>query len=226
MPDPGHGNVLGSEKSPYLLQHAGNPVHWLPWGSAAFEEARDRNVPILLSIGYATCHWCHVMAHESFEDQEIADFLNDHYVCIKVDREERPDVDSIYMDVCQSMTGRGGWPLTVIMDADQRPFFAGTYFPPRSRSNQIGFLDLAQRIAHAWDVDREKIDRSCQQIEKALVEGASASSPTTSSRSLPTITSAPMTMCTAASPHNQSSLHRITCYCCFASLIGRGTVPW
>jgi uncharacterized protein len=175
MPDPGHGNVLGSEKSPYLLQHAGNPVHWLPWGSAAFEEARDRNVPILLSIGYATCHWCHVMAHESFEDQEIADFLNDHYVCIKVDREERPDVDSIYMDVCQSMTGRGGWPLTVIMDADQRPFFAGTYFPPRSRSNQIGFLDLAQRIAHAWDVDREKIDRSCQQIEKALVEGASAS---------------------------------------------------
>ena len=126
-------NQLMDGKSPYLLQHANNPVNWYPWGDEAFTKAAKEDKPIFLSIGYSTCHWCHVMAHESFEDTEIAAQLNKEFVCIKVDREERPDIDAVYMTVCQAMTGSGGWPLTIIMTPQQQPFFAGTYFPKRSR---------------------------------------------------------------------------------------------
>jgi uncharacterized protein len=122
-------NRLANEKSPYLLQHADNPVDWYPWGEEAFEKARKENKPILLSIGYSTCHWCHVMEHESFEDNEVAALMNDTFVCIKVDREERPDIDNIYMTVCQMLTGSGGWPLTIFLTPDKKPFFAGTYIP-------------------------------------------------------------------------------------------------
>jgi len=175
MSDDRSTNLLVHEKSPYLLQHADNPVHWRPWSDAAFAEAREQDKPVLISIGYATCHWCHVMAHESFEDAEIASVLNEKFICIKVDREERPDVDGIYMDVCQAMTGHGGWPLTIFADSERRPFFAGTYFPPRARANRIGFLELAQRVHHAWTTDREQVVTSATEIVKTLQEGASTS---------------------------------------------------
>jgi uncharacterized protein YyaL (SSP411 family) len=171
-----HGNKLAAEQSPYLLQHANNPVDWLPWGDEAFERARRLDRPIFLSIGYATCHWCHVMAHESFEHPKVAAVLNQHFVPVKVDREERPDIDAIYMDVCQAMTGRGGWPLTVLTDADRRPFFAGTYFPRESRQGRIGLLDLLDRIRHAWENDRERIAEQCSSIAEVLRSQAEASS--------------------------------------------------
>ena len=125
-------NHLSSEKSPYLLQHKDNPVDWYPWGEEALNRAREENKPIFLSVGYSTCHWCHVMAHESFEDAQVAEILNRNYIPIKVDREERPDIDAVYMNVCQAMTGSGGWPLTVILSPDQLPIYAGTYFPKYS----------------------------------------------------------------------------------------------
>ena len=124
-----HQNRLSQEKSPYLLQHANNPIDWYPWGEEAFNKAEKEDKPIFLSIGYSTCHWCHVMAHESFEDEGVARYMNDHYVAIKVDREERPDIDSVYMKICQMMTGQGGWPLTIVMTPEKRPFFAGDLFP-------------------------------------------------------------------------------------------------
>ena len=130
---PPNRNRLRSEKSPYLLQHAGNPVDWYPWGEEAFDRAEREDKPVFLSVGYSTCHWCHVMAHESFEDETAAALLNEAFVCVKVDREERPDIDGIYMRVCQMMTGSGGWPLTIIMTPDRRPFFAATYIPKESR---------------------------------------------------------------------------------------------
>ena len=138
-------NRLVSATSPYLLQHAYNPVDWWEWSPEAFAEARRRNVPILLSVGYAACHWCHVMAHESFEDQTTADYLNEHYVSIKVDREERPDVDAIYMQATTAMTGHGGWPMTCVLDHDGNPFFAGTYFPDQPRHGQPAFTPGARR---------------------------------------------------------------------------------
>jgi uncharacterized protein YyaL (SSP411 family) len=128
-------NRLINEKSPYLLQHAHNPVDWYPWGEEAFEKAKSEDKPIFLSIGYSTCHWCHVMERESFEDEEVAEALNRGFVSIKVDREERPDIDSIYMTVCQALTGHGGWPMTIFMTPDKKPFFAGTYFPSESASS-------------------------------------------------------------------------------------------
>ena len=143
-------NRLAQEASPYLLQHADNPVDWRPWGEEAFARAREEDKPIFLSIGYATCHWCHVMAHESFEDEGVAAALNRDFVSIKVDREERPDVDGIYMSVCQALTGSGGWPLTIFMDAEGRPFFAGTYFPPTGMYGRPGFLQLIGEIARLW----------------------------------------------------------------------------
>ncbi len=124
-----HQNRLSQEKSPYLLQHAKNPIDWYPWGEEAFDKAEKEDKPIFLSIGYSTCHWCHVMAHESFEDEGVARYMNDHYVAIKVDREERPDIDSVYMKICQMMTGQGGWPLTIVMTPEKRPFFCGDLFP-------------------------------------------------------------------------------------------------
>ena len=135
-------NHLKDQTSPYLLQHAENPVDWYPWGARAFEKARTEDKPVFLSIGYSTCHWCHVMAHESFEDDEIAGILNRSFVPVKVDKEERPDIDSIYMQVCQAFTGSGGWPTTVFLTAQQEPFFAGTYFPPRNRYGSVGLKEL------------------------------------------------------------------------------------
>ena len=134
-------NLLAAESSPYLLQHAENPVAWQPWCKDAFEKARSCNVHLFLSIGYSTCHWCHVMAHESFENPQIAQLLNENFVCIKVDREERPDIDAVYIRFCQALTGSGGWPLTIVMTPDKKPFFAATYIPPENRGNRAGMIE-------------------------------------------------------------------------------------
>ena len=163
----GHNRLI-FEKSPYLLQHADNPVDWYPWGPEPFEEARRENKPIFLSIGYSTCHWCHVMEHESFEDPEVAKLMNEVFVSIKVDREERPDLDNIYMTVCQMLTDSGGWPLTIIMTPDRQPFFAGTYFPKENRLGRIGMLDLVPRIKEIWITKREEVLKSANQIAAAL----------------------------------------------------------
>jgi len=161
-------NRLSKSSSPYLLQHAHNPVDWYPWGEEAFERARLEDKPIFLSIGYSTCHWCHVMAHESFEDEEVATLLNENFVCIKVDREERPDIDQLYMAAATTMIGRGGWPLTIVMSPDKRPFFAGTYFPKASAPGRVGMMDLLPRITQAWNTQREEIDATADQIINTL----------------------------------------------------------
>jgi len=162
--DKKHYNRLINEKSPYLLQHASNPVEWYPWGPEAFEKAMKENKPIFLSIGYSTCHWCHVMAHESFEDPEVAKLMNEAFICIKVDREERPDIDNIYMLVCRMVTGSGGWPLTIIMTPDKKPFFAGTYFPKKARFGRIGMLELVPRIKELWQTKHDDVLKSANQI--------------------------------------------------------------
>lgn len=163
-------NRLIAEKSPYLLQHAYNPVDWYPWGKEAFQHAKEENKPIFLSIGYSTCHWCHVMARESFEDEEITAYLNEHYISIKVDREERPDIDSIYMKVCQMMTGHGGWPLTIIMTPDEVPFFAGTYFPKESAHGMPGMMDVLQHVHHKYTDDPAHIEKVTERVQEALHE--------------------------------------------------------
>jgi uncharacterized protein len=150
-------NALAGETSPYLLQHKDNPVAWHPWGEEALAQARERDVPILISIGYSACHWCHVMERESFEDPEVARYMNEHLVCIKVDREERPDVDAIYMDAVQAMTGRGGWPLNAFATPEQVPFYAGTYFPPETRSGMPSWMMVLEAIVKAWDERRDEI---------------------------------------------------------------------
>ena len=160
----GNKNRLSKEKSPYLLQHADNPVNWYPWGKEAFYLARKENKPIFLSIGYSTCHWCHVMAHESFEDTDVAELINKVFIPIKVDREERPDIDKIYMTVCQMMTGSGGWPLTIIMTPEKKPFFAGTYFPKQTRFGRMGLVDLIKRIEELWNNQRNELLNSANQI--------------------------------------------------------------
>ncbi len=170
-------NHLIQEKSPYLLQHVENPVDWYPWSEEAFRRARDEEKPIFLSIGYATCHWCHVMAHESFEDEEVAGLLNQSFISIKVDREERPDIDQVYMSVCQALTGQGGWPLSIFMTPEGNPFFAGTYFPKGPRMGGVGFIDLLKRIAHLWQKDRGKILQGSAEIRRALQEEAKAGPP-------------------------------------------------
>ena len=161
-------NRLAKSSSPYLLQHAYNPVDWYPWGAEAFEKARLEDKPIFLSIGYSTCHWCHVMAHESFEDEAVAKLMNENYVCIKVDREERPDIDQVYMAAATTLIGRGGWPLTIVMSPDKRPFFAGTYFPKESTPGRIGMLDLLPRITEAWKNQRDQIESTADPIMSAL----------------------------------------------------------
>lgn len=161
-------NKLSKEKSPYLLQHASNPVDWYPWGEEVFSRAQKENKPIFLSIGYSTCHWCHVMAHESFEDEDVAKLMNEVFISIKVDREERPDIDKIYMTVCQMMTGSGGWPLTIIMTPDKKPFFAGTYFPKESRFGRIGLIDLIKRVKNLWNNNKDEILNSADQITITL----------------------------------------------------------
>jgi uncharacterized protein len=157
-------NRLASEPSPYLRQHQDNPVDWWPWGPEAFAEARRRDVPVFLSIGYATCHWCHVMAHESFEDPEVAALMNRAFVNVKVDREERPDVDDAFMAVCQAMTGSGGWPLTVVMTPDRKPFLAATYLPRETRHGRIGMLELVPRIEQAWREHRPQLEAQAEHV--------------------------------------------------------------
>ena len=161
-------NRLSKEKSPYLLQHADNPVDWFPWCEDAFEKAANRDKPIFLSIGYSTCHWCHVMEKESFEDEEIAYMMNNVFVSIKVDREERPDIDGVYMSVCQMLTGSGGWPLTIIMTPDKQPFFAGTYFPKDSRFGRPGMKEIISGIKDIWLNRRNEINKSASDIVNAL----------------------------------------------------------
>ncbi len=157
-------NNLINEKSPYLLQHAYNPIHWYPWSEEAFEKAKKEDKPVFLSIGYSTCHWCHVMERESFEDDEVAEVLNKNYVSIKVDREERPDLDNIYMSVCTALTGHGGWPLTIIMTPDKKPFFAGTYFPKENRMGMSGLIEILEKIIDKWEHNKEEINHSTEKI--------------------------------------------------------------
>jgi uncharacterized protein YyaL (SSP411 family) len=161
-------NKLLNEKSPYLLQHAYNPVNWFPWGNEAFEKARLEDKPIFLSIGYSTCHWCHVMEKESFEDEAVANLMNDAFVSIKVDREERPDIDGIYMSVCQMITGSGGWPLTIVMTPDKKPFFTGTYFPKHNRFNRIGMMELVPRLKEVWITKKDDVLKSANEIASSL----------------------------------------------------------
>lgn len=163
-------NHLKDQTSPYLLQHAENPVHWYPWCEEAFAKAKREKKPIFLSIGYSTCHWCHVMAHESFEDPEVAQELNQHYISIKVDKEERPDIDSVYMSVCLLFTGSGGWPTSIFMTPEQKPFFAGTYFPKTSAYGYMGFLELIRAIYEKWEKDRDSLFQSAEQITRQLQE--------------------------------------------------------
>jgi uncharacterized protein YyaL (SSP411 family) len=165
-----HTNRLAREKSPYLLQHQHNPVDWYAWGEEAFNKARQENKPIFLSIGYSTCHWCHVMERETFESEQVAAFLNRHFVCIKVDREERPDVDKIYMTFVQAMIGQGGWPLNVFLSPDLRPFYGGTYWPPESKQGRPGFLQVVQQIQTAWETKREQITQSSTNLHERLKE--------------------------------------------------------
>ncbi|MEZ4501591.1 MAG: thioredoxin domain-containing protein [Dehalococcoidia bacterium] len=167
-------NRLALESSPYLLQHAANPVDWYPWGDEAFERARIEDRPVLLSVGYSSCHWCHVMAHESFEDPAIAEVMNDHFVSIKVDREERPDIDAVYMTATQALTGQGGWPMTVFLTPDREPFFAGTYFPPTDAYGRPGFRTLLENIARAWSEDRARVLESATHITERLREATEA----------------------------------------------------
>ena len=167
-------NRLIREKSPYLRQHAHNPVDWYPWGDEAFERARRGDKPVFLSIGYSSCHWCHVMEQESFNDEEVARLLNETFVCVKVDREERPDLDQYYMTVGQMLTGAGGWPLTIVLTPDKRPFFAGTYFPKERRWGRLGLMELVPRIGEAWRTRREEVLRSAEGIFDAVVRAQGA----------------------------------------------------
>jgi uncharacterized protein YyaL (SSP411 family) len=162
------GNRLASATSPYLLQHADNPVQWWPWSDEAFAAAAERQVPVFLSVGYAACHWCHVMAHESFEDERTASMINEHFVAIKVDREERPDVDAVYMQATQALTGQGGWPMSVFLTPDRKPFYAGTYFPPTARHGLPSFHQVLQAISEAWRDRKSEILVSASEITRRL----------------------------------------------------------
>ena len=180
-------NRLAAEKSPYLLQHAHQPVAWYPWGPEAFSEAERTDKPIFLSVGYAACHWCHVMSHESFEDIETAAMLNEAFVCIKVDREERPDVDHVYMEVCQRMTGSGGWPLTVLLTPDKKPFFAATYLPKQQQFGRRGLREIVPEVQNLWRRDRAKVLRAAESVSAAIQsqENQKFESPTDSATDLP-----------------------------------------
>src|SRR5215467_1904221 len=161
-------NRLAAETSPYLLQHAENPVDWYPWGPEALDRARAENLPILLSVGYSACHWCHVMEHESFEDDETAALMNERFVSVKVDREERPDVDSLYMDAVVALTGHGGWPMTVFLTPEGEPFYGGTYYPPEPRHGLPSFLQVLEAVAKAYRERRGEVTRSAAELTEAL----------------------------------------------------------
>ena len=184
-------NRLANEQSPYLQQHANNPVDWYPWCEEAFNRSRQEQKPIFLSIGYSTCHWCHVMEHESFAHQKIASVLNEHFVSVKVDREERPDVDRVYMAFVQATTGSGGWPMSVWLTPALKPFFGGTYFPPDSRWGRPGFPDILNEIASRWETNREELEQSAEAIMERLretkVTALSGSGSSESTRSTPTV---------------------------------------
>src|SRR5680860_351907 len=167
-------NRLASETSPYLLQHKDNPVDWFPWGEDALQRARHEDKPILVSIGYSACHWCHVMAHESFENERIATLMNEHFINIKVDREERPDIDSIYMTAIQAMSGQGGWPLNVFLTSDAAPFFGGTYWPPSDRQGMPGFPRVLEAIHKTWTTNRQNLQKTAQQVLGYLSASATA----------------------------------------------------
>ena len=177
-------NHLIGEASPYLLQHAHNPVDWYPWGEEAFQKAREEDKPVFLSIGYSTCHWCHVMAHESFEDREVAALLNEGFVSVKVDREKRPDIDEVYMSVCQALTGGGGWPLSIFMTADKKPFFAGTYYPKRGAYGRIGLIELGQNILRLWHTDRETLLKNSDAIIQHIKSDSGDSAETQNAKEL------------------------------------------
>ena len=167
-------NRLAGETSPYLLQHAANPVDWYPWGDEALARAREEDRPILLSIGYAACHWCHVMEHESFEDAATAALMNEHFVSVKVDREERPDLDAVYMEAVVAMSGHGGWPMTVFLTPAGEPFYGGTYYPPEPRHGMASFQQVLEAIAEAWRERRDDVARSAGQLVEAVRQSASA----------------------------------------------------
>src|SRR5215469_15846991 len=176
--NPRYTNHLAQEKSPYLLQHAHNPVDWYPWGEEAFAKARKENKPIFLSVGYSTCHWCHVMERESYSDPEIAKIMNANFVSIKVDREERPDVDSIYLIFVEATTGTGGWPMNVWLTPDLKPFVGGTYFPAKDSSGQPFFRKILLQIADEWKMRRDRIVSSSEKITSQLQEYAQSASST------------------------------------------------
>ncbi|MGB9003235.1 MAG: thioredoxin domain-containing protein, partial [Nitrosotalea sp.] len=177
-------NKLIHESSPYLLQHAYNPVKWYPWCDEALKKAKDENQPIFLSVGYSACHWCHVMAHESFESQEIAEIMNENFVNIKVDREERPDIDDIYQKVCQLVTGSGGWPLSVFLTPDQRPFYVGTYFPPLDNYGRHGFGSIIRQLAQSWKEKPHDVEAAADNFVNSLQKTESISMPTKLDKSI------------------------------------------
>ena len=157
-------NHLQNQTSPYLKQHMYNPIDWYPWGEEALQKSKNEDKPLFISIGYSTCHWCHVMAKESFENKEVAYLLNNYFVPIKVDREERPDIDSIYMNFCQIITGRGGWPLSIFALPNQKPFFVGTYFPLTSQFGHLGFIDILNNIINSWKKQKNKIIENSEKV--------------------------------------------------------------
>ena len=168
-----HSNHLIHETSPYLLQHAHNPVEWYPWSDIALERAKNENKPILVSIGYSACHWCHVMERESFEDESTAKLMNDHFINIKIDREERPDLDHIFMDAVQAMTGSGGWPLNVLLTPEGKPFYGGTYFPPKKAFNRPSWQEILSGVADAFNQRRNEIDAQAENLTEHLVQSNS-----------------------------------------------------
>ena len=178
------GNNLIHETSPYLLQHADNPVDWYGWNDEALKKAKDENKPIFLSIGYSACHWCHVMAHESFENNDVAEFMNEHFVNIKVDREERPDIDDIYQKVCQIATGQGGWPLSIFLTPDQKPFYAGTYFPVLDSYGRPGFGSICRQLAQAWKEKPKDVEKSAESFLYALQKTEKITTPSKLERTL------------------------------------------
>src|SRR5947199_4006307 len=161
-------NRLARERSPYLLQHAANPVEWFAWGEEAFAKARAEDKPVFLSVGYSTCHWCHVMERESFENDSVAAVLNEHFVSIKVDREERPDVDRVYMTFVQAATGSGGWPMSVWLTPELKPFYGGTYFPPEEKYGRVSFKSILMQLASVWEKERERAVDSARDIVQML----------------------------------------------------------
>src|SRR5215212_6990539 len=204
-------NRLARERSPYLLQHANNPVDWYAWGDEAVERARREDKPIFLSIGYSTCHWCHVMEHESFENQALANLLNRDFVSIKVDREERPDVDRVYMSFVQATTGSGGWPMSVFLTPDLKPFYGGTYFPPASRWGRPGFADLLTELARAWKENRPRVEAAAAELTQRLRTHSTWHSISSSDRSIEAV---------AVSATRRSSRARLSCSFCCASTPG------